>query len=231
MEYHVPVIEVQSRGNSAFSVKFVRPDSFTFLPGQFLLITTGTGTTAMTKPLSLSSSPSDPFLEVTKGSTGHPFAESLRLLKKGDEITIQGPLGSFTFQGEYRKVAFIAGGIGITPLWSIIRYTTSMMYETDITLLYSTKTEAEILFREAIPSIAESNPHLSLVVTLTEPGPGWTGHTGRINRSMIEQEIPDWQERVFFVSGPPALVSTILAILREMGLPEDHLRHDVLTGY
>ncbi len=231
MEYIVRVVEVFFHGDLAFSVRFRRPGSFSFLPGQFVFVTTGSGTDAMTKPLSLSSSPTDPWLEVTKGSTGHPFSEALRGLKSGDEVTIKGPLGHFTFQGEFPRVAFIAGGIGITPLWSMIGNAIAMQSDTDITLLYSAKTEAEFLFREKMSDFEKARLPLRIVMTLTEPGPGWTGQAGRINRTLIEQEIPDWQERIFFVSGPPVMVNAMLAILREMGLPQDHIRYEDLTGY
>ena len=231
MEYRVRVMEVFPRGDFAFSVRFGRPPTFSFQPGQYMFIAPGTDTSILTKHLTISSSPSDPYLEVTKGSTGHPYAESLRNLKTGDEVVIWGPFGEFTFQGEFSKVAFIAGGIGITPLWSMIRHATEMLYDTDITLLYSAKTEANILFRERMTDVAAANLHLSMVLTLTDPAPGWTGHTGRIDRAMIEQAIPDWPERVFFTSGPLAMVDAMLAILRGMNVPEDHIRYEYFPGY
>jgi ferredoxin-NADP reductase len=231
MEYTVRALEVIAHGGSAFSVRFERPAAFSFLPGQYMVITTGTGAAALTKHLTISSSPSDPYLEVTKGSTGHPFAESLRRLKSGDEVAIRGPFGDFTFRGEYGKVAFVAGGIGITPLWSMIRNATENLIDTDITLLYSAKTEQDILFHEVMKDIANANLHLSMVITLTAPGRGWTGHTGRIDRMMIEQDIPDWQDRIFFTSGPPAMVDAMLGILREIGVPEDHIRYEYFPGY
>ena len=231
MEYSVRVLEHVSLGDYAFSVRFERPSTFSFLPGQYMFITTGTGTTALTKHLTISSSPSDPYLEVTKGSTGHPYAESLRELKAGDVVVLRGPYGDFTIRGEYGKVAFIAGGIGITPFWSMIRSSADMRLDTDISLLYSVKTEPEILFREKLTATSHANLHLSVAITVTEPGPGWTGRTGRINRTMIEQEIPDWRERVFFVSGPPVMVNAIIASLREMEFMEDHIRYESFTGY
>ncbi len=104
MEYHVRVVEVLSYGNFAFSVRFERPPVFSFLPGQYMFITTGTGTDALTKHLTITSSSSDPHLEVTKGSTGHPFAESLRLLKAGNEVVLRGPFGEFTFRANMERL-------------------------------------------------------------------------------------------------------------------------------
>jgi ferredoxin-NADP reductase len=48
---------------------------------------------------------------------------------------------------------------------------------------------------------------------------------------MIEQEVPDWQDRVFFTSGPPAMVDAMLGLLREIGVPEDHIRYEYFPGY
>jgi len=225
------VLENLSHGDFAFSVRFEQPPAFSYLPGQYMFITTGTGTAALTKHLTISSCPSDPYLEVTKGSTGHPFAEALRGLKAGDIVTIRGPFGDFTLQGEFGRVAFIAGGIGITPLWSMLRYATKMRLDTSIRLLYSVKTEPELLFRKEMAECSRVNPHLGIVTTLTEPGPGWMGRTGRINADMIRQEIPDWRERVFFVSGPPVMVKALTAMLREMGLPENRIRSESFPGY
>lgn len=163
--------------------------------------------------------------------TGHPFADALQALKPGDEIAACGPFGDFTFIGEYKKIALIAGGIGLTPLWSMTRYATEMMFTTDITLLYSARTEDLILFRHEMRDLTERNPNLSIVLTLTTPGPRWNGRTGRIDRRMIEQELPDWRDRVFFTSGPTGMVDAILAILREIGIPDSQLRSEYIPGY
>ena len=231
MEYRARVKEVSPHGDIAFSVRFERPPEFSFVPGQYVYLTPGKGAAALTKHLTLSSSPADPFIEVTKGETSHPFTGALKKLRAGDEAIIRGPYGDFTFRGEYSRVAFIAGGIGITPLWSMIQYATEMMYDSDITLLYSAIREPDILFHEKMKEVAEKNLHFSVVLTLTSPGPGWTGHTGRIDRRMIEQEFPDWQDRIFFTSGAPGMVNATLAILREIGIPEDHIRYEYFPGY
>jgi len=231
MEYTTRVAEVFPRGDFAFSVRFDRPAEFSFLAGQYMFITPQTGQKNLTKHLTISSSPGDPYLEVTKGATGHPFAEALRALQPGDTAVIRGPYGDFTFRGEFSKVAFIAGGIGITPLWSMIQYATEMLYDTDITLLYAAKTRANVLFRERMADISAANPHFSAVITLTQPDSSWDGRTGRINAAMIKQEIPDWHERVFFTSGPLPMVNAMRSILSELNVTEEQIRYEYFPGY
>src|SRR5512138_3577357 len=132
MEFTTRVTDIIPRGEFAFSVRFGKPENFSHLPGQYMFITPVTGGGNQTKHLTISSGPEDPYLEVTKGNTGHPFAEALKALRPGDTAGIRGPFGDFTFQGEYGKVAFVAGGIGITPLWSMMRHAAAASLKTDM---------------------------------------------------------------------------------------------------
>lgn len=231
MESPAKVLEVIPHGSEAVSVRFERPAGFAYLPGQYMFITLGSGPSQLIKHLTISSSPTEPFLQVTKKMTGHPFATALAALRAGDVAILRGPFGDFTFTGEFEKVAFLSGGIGITPLRSMMRYAADTSLMTDITFLYSARTGEEILFRSEFAELTASNPHLSIVVTLTRPGPGWNGHTGRIDRTFVETEIPDWRERVFFTCGPAAMVDAISSLLKEMGVLPDRIRAENFPGY
>jgi ferredoxin-NADP reductase len=68
-------------------------------------------------------------------------------------------------------------------------------------------------------------------VTLTRPDPEWRGLSGRIDRGLIEREIPDWKERVFFISGPSIMVDAMSALVTGMGVPEGKVRREVFPGY
>src|SRR5512147_2932184 len=98
MEFKTRVTDLIRRGESAFSLRFGKPEDFVHLPGQYMFITPVTGGGKLTKHLTISSGPEDPYLEVTKGNTGHPFAEALKALQPGDTADIRGPFGDFTFQ-------------------------------------------------------------------------------------------------------------------------------------
>jgi len=231
MEYPTRVIEVFPRSKNAVSVRFAKPAGFTYLPGQYMFITLRRGGETLVKHLTISSSPSEPFLEVTKGLTGHPFANALSALVPGDEAVISGPFGDFTFEGEYERVVFLTGGIGVTPLRSMIRNATDRGLSTRILLLYSARSGADVLFGIEMEQMIKQNPNLKVIITLTVPDPGWTGRTGRIDRTMIEREIPDWKEQVFFTSGPPVMVGAIVAILEELGVQHDNIHQEQFPGY
>jgi glycine betaine catabolism B len=229
--YRVRVVGVVRRGDHAVSVRFERPPGFSYLAGQFMFITLDRGTETLTRHLTISSSPTESYLEVTKGLTGHPFANAMAALAPGDEAMIRGPIGSFTLDAQDEDVVFISGGIGVTPLRSMVRDAIDTHLLTRITLLYSARAEEDILFGEEFDEMQSTTPLFSVRVTLTRPGPGWAGHVGRIDRDFVGQEVPDVRGRGFYVSGPPAMVDAITSILREMGVPDGRIRREYFPGY
>jgi len=81
--------------------------------GSLFLSTIGSSDNELTKHLTISSSPTEGFLEVTKRLTGHPFANALASLNERDKVKLRGPFGKFTFHGEYKRIGMLSGGIGI----------------------------------------------------------------------------------------------------------------------
>jgi ferredoxin-NADP reductase len=231
MEYTTVVIEVLPRSKNAVSIRFAKPAGFTYLPGQYMFITLRKGGETLMKHLTISSSPTEPFLEVTKGLTSHPFANALSALVPGDGAVINGPFGEFTFSGEYDQVVFISGGIGITPLRSMIRNATDLRLSTRILLLYSARSQADVLFGIEMEQMMEQNPNLNVILTLTVPDPGWKGRSGRIDSTLIEREIPALKEQVFFTSGPSVMVDAMVAILEKLGVQKDHIHQELFPGY
>jgi ferredoxin-NADP reductase len=231
MESPVRVMSVIPRSVNALSVRMERPPGFDHLPGQYMFLTLGEGETSLVKHLTISSSPTEPFLEVTKGMTGHPFAEALKALSPGDTLAIRGPYGEFTFTGEYDKVVFLSGGIGITPLRSMMRYATDRRLGCSIVLLYSCRGREDILFGDEMEALQRENGRFRSLVTLTRPDPAWSGLSGRIDSELIEREVPDWRERVFFISGPGVMVDAMSTLVTGMGVPEGQVKREVFPGY
>jgi len=213
------------------SIRFNKPKEFYYQPGQFIFITLSNDEPDMTKHLSISSSPSEDFLEITKRLTGHPFANALIALEIGDIVLLRGPFGKFTFNGEYKKIGMLSGGIGITPLRSMIRYTIDKGLGTDIVLLYSNRRQDDIAFNSEFEKLQKRNANIRVVNTVSRPDPFWRGVSGRINAEMIREHMPDYNDRIIYISGPQKMVDSVLDLLKELKVPESQIRKEYFHGY
>ncbi|MBI5231376.1 MAG: FAD-dependent oxidoreductase [Coriobacteriales bacterium] len=211
---------------------FERPGEFEYRPGQFffvLLPITGRER-HLEHHFTLSSSPTEANLECTTRLTGRDFKDHLDRLEPGAVVRVGGPAGDFVPTSDMRKVAYVCGGIGITPARSALRWARDTNADIDITVLYSNRDLASTAFREEIEGL--DSPPIRVVLTLTEPEAEWTGPKGRIDADVIREHIPDWEERHFFVSGPPPMVEAMVTMLTEsVGVARQKLRREEFLGY
>jgi len=232
MNFETNVMDIISRTYNVKSFRFPRPSSLNYKAGQFMFITIKSGEKEMKKHFTISSSPTErDFIEFTKKLTGSKFSNALDALKVGNWARIDAPHGVFTFEGEFEKIGMLSGGIGITPLRSICKYCTDRRLKTEITLLYANHFEKDIVFRREMDEMQERNKNLKVVFTVSEPSESWTGYRGRINAQMIEKEIPDYMERVFYTCGPPRMVEAMERLLMDLGVPQEHIKKENFPGY
>jgi ferredoxin-NADP reductase len=231
MPFETSVVEVIQRTPDIKSIRFEKPQGFGYLAGQYIFITLGGGPDKMTKHFTLSSSPTEGFLEITKKLTGHPFSNALAGLRPGDKVSIAGPYGEFTFQGEYDNIGMLSGGIGVTPLRSMIKYSIDKKLSASIILLYSNSLESDIAFKDELEDLQRENPKIKVIETITRPGLDWKGLTGRINAEMVKKFMPDYLERTFFTCGPPKMVDAMVSLLRELKVPEEQIKQEYFPGY
>ncbi len=231
MIFETNVVETIQRTPDIKSIRFEKPSGFNYLAGQYIFVTLGNGPDQMTKHFTLSSSPTEGFLEITKRLTGHPFANALASLNSGDKVSMMGAYGDFTFQGEYDKVGMLSGGIGITPLRSMIKYSIDKKLNTNVILLYSNSLESDIAFKDELEAIQRENPNVKVIETITRPGPDWKGVSGRINAEMVKKFMPDYLERTFYTSGPQKMVDAMVSLMRELGVSEEQIKQEYFPGY
>jgi len=232
MKFETNVRDIISRTYNVKSFRFPRPPSLNYKAGQFMFVTIKSGENEMKKYFTISSSPTEKdFIEFTKKLTGSEFSKALDALSVDDWARIDAPYGVFTFEGEFEKIGMLSGGIGITPLRSICKYCTDMQLETEITLLYGNHFQKDVIFGREFEEMQERNKNLQVIFTVSEPNEGWTGYRGRINAQMIEREIPDYMERVFYTCGPPAMVEAMERLLKDLGVPQEQIKKENFTGY
>ena len=236
IEFETEVIDVIRRTNYIKSFRFRAPEDAYFNAGQIFNLTIRIEGKDSTKHFSFSNSPMEKgYIEFTKRITGSEFSRALDHLREGDWARINMPFGSFAYKGEDEKIAFITGGIGITCVRSICKFVCDMKLQTDMVLLYSSKTAEDIVFLEDFDKMTSVNNKLRVVYTLTSPdidSRSWTGRTGRISSAMVREEIPDISERMFYLTGPPGMVDSLSSILTdELNIETDKIRQERFLGY
>jgi ferredoxin-NADP reductase len=180
----------------------------------------------------ISSSPTEKdFLELTKKLTGSSYSGALDALKLGDKAKIDAPYGKFIFDKKIKKIAMLSGGIGITPLRSMCKYSTDLKLKTNIILLYGNNTVDDITFKDEFDCLQKQNNNLDVLYALNQTPSGWKGYTGFIDADMIRKEIPDYKSRVFYTCGPPGMVNAMKKLLQELNLSEKQIRIENFAGY
>jgi ferredoxin-NADP reductase/Na+-transporting NADH:ubiquinone oxidoreductase subunit NqrB len=149
------------------------------------------------------------------------FKSHLRELETG-KIVAAGQLGGdFVLPKDAsKKLVFIAGGIGVTPFRSMIKYLSDKKEKRDITLIYSVRTEDEIAYRDIFDE-AEKEIGLKVVYLVGS----------FLNEEVISKDIPDWKERTFYMSGPNVMVENYKKLLLKMGLSRFSIRTDYFPGF
>jgi ferredoxin-NADP reductase len=232
VKFETQVKEVIPRTYNVKSFRFLKPATLSYKAGQFLIATIKANGEELSKPFSISSSPTETeHIEFTKKLSESEFSTALKALKDGDWARIDAPYGSFTFEGEHEKICLLGGGIGITPFRSICRYCTDKRIDAKITLLYGNRSENDIVFREEFEALEKQNPNLKVVFTVNEATSGWKGAIGFINTELVKKEIPDYKENVFYTCGPPAMVEAMEKLVEALGLPKKQLKREYFAGY
>ncbi len=234
-QFDSELAEVIQRTPTVKSFRFpIRAKGVRYRAGQFFYLTIKVRGADALHHFSISSSPTDKgYVEFTKRITASDFSQALDVLKPGDWANLQGPGGAFTLSRKFIKLAFLSGGIGITPLRSMIRYVTHKKLPYDIVLLYGNGTTEEIVFREELEEFAADNPRLRIVHVLSgaDVPRNWQGKTGHIDTTLVREIVPDYRNRLFYLSGPPKMVLALSQQLSGLNLAGEQIRLDSFTGY
>ena len=224
--------DIIQRTHDVTSFRFPRPAELDYKAGQFFFVTLKQDDKELKKHFSFSSSPTEKdHIEFTKKFTDHEYSLALKSAKVGDWARIDGPYGQFTFEGEYPKIALLGGGIGITPFMSICKNASDKGLSSKITLFYGCRTEDDMAFRKEFEELTQKNLNLKLIPIVNQPTPQWKGATGIINTEIIKQQLPDYQENMFYTCGPPQMVEAMEKLVVSLGLPTEKLKREYFSGY
>jgi predicted ferric reductase len=196
----------------------IEPDNhegISFEPGQFAWLTIGpTPFTIQQHPFSFSSSSekTDSYAFTIK-ELGD-FTSTIKKVKTGDRVYLEGPYGAFTVKPDMKQLFFIVGGIGITPVMSLLKTMNDQNDQRPVTLMYGNPELESVTFRKELNEL-QKELNLNIIHVLEEAPRDWEGHRGLINEELIDSYLPENSRKTdFFVCGPEPM----------MDIAENHLR-------
>lgn len=182
----------------------------------------------------LASAPSDPLLRLgvkLPAARASSFKTALAAMQPGDTILASQLAGEFVLPKDPNaKLCFIAGGIGVTPFVSMLQDLLQRGERRPIVVLYGNNRPDEIAYDDVLRQ-AEKALGVTVARAVREAGgPGWDGTVGLIDGVFIRHNVPDAAERIFYVSGPQAMVTATSNTLRALGVPARNIRKDFFPG-
>jgi glycine betaine catabolism B len=225
------VLAVTEEATDIRTFRFARPKGFEFVAGQFLPIRVSVAGREHVRCYSLSSSPdARDYLEISVKRQGLVSTALHATVQPGARVFVKPPAGGFTYPSCDRPLLLIAGGIGITPLISMLRHGVRAEPDRPITLLYSAPTIAALAFREEIKTLVRSGPRANAIFAVTRGDAAPGIFPGRIDDSLITAAVPDVRDAVAMMCGPQPMIDGMRGTLSGLGLPPDRIRFEAFEA-
>ncbi|CAM5189516.1 Ferredoxin-NADP reductase OS=Castellaniella defragrans OX=75697 GN=HNR28_000663 PE=4 SV=1 [Castellaniella defragrans] len=214
---------------------FEKPKDFKFRAGQFFDIILNAAPGAEKKTyvhgFSFVNAPYEDHIAAVTRMRGTPFKNAIRDLPLNTPVKLDAVFGSFTLsKNEAKAAVFLIGGVGITPVRSMIAQATHDKTAHKITLLYANDTQARAPFIAELQQFARQNPNFTFVPVYTQEKVAGAEH-GRVDADMVRRHVPDLASPIFYLSGPPGMVRAMRELLMSLDADEDNIRTEEFDGY
>lgn len=224
---------------------FERPQDFNFKPGQYLDVTlmdpAQTDPEGNIRSFSIASTPKEDRLMVVSRMRNSAFKRVLQATPLNGEVELEGPFGDFTLHHNTKRAAvLLAGGIGITPFLSMIRYATRQKSPLLLYLFYSNRRPEATAFLRTLQKLEEENTNLRFIPTMTamdnttamdNSQQEWTGETGFIDGKMLSRYLKQFRGPIYYVAGPPSMAAAMRQVLATVAVDQDDIISEDFVGY
>lgn len=219
--------------------QFEKPVRFVFRPGQWIDITlinpSQTDAKGNVRGFSIASAPFEDFLMVATRLRDTAFKRELATMPIGTEVKIEGPGGNLALHNNPERTAvFLAGGIGVTPIRSILLRAAREKLTHRIYFFFSNRRPEDAPFLEELQALQQENRNYTFIGTMTQMAKShsrWDGETGYIDQNMLAKYIKDAKSPIYYVVGPPKMVKGLQTMLNLAGVDDDDIRTDEFGGY
>jgi len=202
---------------------------FNFKPGQFVMICSSADNITNKRAYSIASSPTNQeYLEFGIKIHGK-FTNKIKNLEQGTEVGLQGPFGEFTYDAStHHDAVMFAGGIGITPLISMIRYVSQEAPDNKILLYYCNQTQDDIAYKNTLDDIATNNQNIKIKYSIDKcQNKYWPGDVGLINDSKVKAVIDNFADKHYFLCGPMPFMKAVEDILKKNKVDIKRIKKEV----
>lgn len=223
-----PILSVIAESPDIKTFRLARPEGFDFTPGQFLTVRLRADGKDVVRCYSISSAPAARgYLEISVRRQGRVSNALHALARPGSVLSVRAPAGAFTYPGgDDRPLVLFGGGIGITPLMSMLRHALLSEPTRPVTLLYSAKEMGEFAFRDELLTLTRRHDLLQVCFAVTRGEAPPDAYKGRIDARLVASSVPDIREAVSMICGPQRMIDDVTAMLVGLGVPADQVRSE-----
>jgi ferredoxin-NADP reductase len=237
--YKTILLRKEEIADGTMAFHFEKPGGFAFKAGQFgdftLINPVETDAEGNTRGFSLASAPYEADLMFATRMRDTAFKRVLKRMEIGTEVSLDAPYGSFTLHNNPRIPAvFLTGGIGVTPVRSIVLQAVHDNLPHHIFLFDSNRKPEDSAFLNELMEAQAKNPNYTFIGTMTEmakSGTKWDAETGYITKAMLEKYVDDLPLPIYYLAGPASMVTAMRKTLNEAAVDDDNIRTEEFSGY
>lgn len=237
MVTNVKLVKKETIAKDTMAFYFEKPEGFEYRAGQFadytLINPPETDEEGNTRGFSFITAPYEDTIGAATRLRDTAFKRVLKDLPIGTEVKLDAPYGGFTLhKTETTPAVFIIGGIGVTPVHSMVAQATHNKTAHKLILLHANRTPADAPFAADFERLAQENPNFTYVPVATDSSATeWSGERGHIDADMIKRHVPDLHAPIYYLSGPEGMVKAMRQLLVSLNVNEDNIRTEEFTGY
>lgn len=228
----VKILEIDEAASNTLAVKVEKPEGFVFTAGQFVQVHVPTiqneKALVCCRWFSIASAPHEEYLLFAFRKSDSVYKQAIAKLQVGDSLEISDPKGQFTLPEDNTPVIFLVGGVGITPVRSMIMDEAQKNSERVMYLFYSNWTPEEATFYKDLTEVNLPNYHAVCTMNdMSRSKQKWEGETCLIDMNLVKKYAKEVGDAIFYIVGPPGFIKAMREMMEKESVPHDRVKLEI----